>query len=172
MSLFKYFQLLFFLILAQCYPAPKAAGQFTEQEFDQMADQMAKGTVTDISVQELYEQKDQFILLDTRERKEFDISHIPEAIWVGYDDFTTERVKDLPKNAAIITYCSIGYRSERIGEKLQQAGFKNIQNLKGSIFKWANQGFPLVNTQNQPTQEVHGYNEKWGKWLKRGKVVY
>ncbi len=172
MSLFKYLQLFFFLILAQCYPTPKVAGQFTEQEFDRMADQMAKGTVKDISVEKLYQQKEQFVLLDTRERKEYEISHIPGAIWVGYDDFTIERVKDLPKNRAIITYCSVGYRSERIGEKLQKAGFQNIHNLKGSIFKWVNQGYPIVNNKDQPTLQVHGFSEKWSKWLKKGEIVY
>ena len=42
---------------------------------------------------------------------------------VGFKDFDLSMVDDLPKDAIIVTYCSVGYRSERIGEKLKKAGF-------------------------------------------------
>ncbi|MEL7021907.1 MAG: rhodanese-like domain-containing protein, partial [Bacteroidota bacterium] len=147
--------------------------QFTEQEFEDMATQMAKGSVPDISTQTLHTTSD-VILLDTRERKEYNVSHIPRAIWVGYDDFNIKRVQKLnfPKDATIVTYCSVGYRSERIGEQLQKAGYSDVRNLKGSIFKWINEGYEVVDRKGNPTTEVHGYNEKWGKWVKKGKVVY
>lgn len=172
MKIFNYIQLLFIFIFTQCVPAPKAAGQFTEQEFDKMAERMATGSVTDMTVEELLEQQDDVFLLDAREKKEYQISHIAGAKWVGYDNFKIKRVKDLPKDAKIVTYCSVGYRSERIGEKLQKAGFTNVYNLKGSIFKWINEGNPVVDDKNKPTQKVHGYDKKWGKWLKKGEVVF
>jgi len=81
-------------------------------------------------------------------------------------------MKDLSPDAHIVTYCSVGYRSERIGEKLQDAGFQNVQNLKGSIFQWINEGNKVVDKDGKTTQQVHGFNEKWGKWLKKGKIVY
>lgn len=171
-KVYRLFQLLFIFIFAQCYPAPKAAGQFTEQEFEEMATQMAKGTVTDISTQTLKLEQKNIVLLDTRERKEYEISHIPGAIWVGYDNFKMKRLKGIPKDARVVTYCSVGYRSERIGERLQKAGYQNVSNLKGSIFKWINEGNVVVDQNKKPTESVHGYNEKWGKWVKKGKVVY
>ena len=137
-----------------------------------MADQMAKGKVTDMSIEELLQQQDQLILLDSREKKEYEVSHIPGARWVGYDDFDLSRVKDLPKDVRIVTYCSVGYRSERIGEKLQKAGFQHIYNLKGSIFKWVNEGNIIVDKNNEPTNKIHGFDKNWGKWLKKGEVVY
>ncbi|MFK7935313.1 MAG: rhodanese-like domain-containing protein [Saprospiraceae bacterium] len=170
--MYRLFQLLFIFVLAQCYPAPKAAGQFTEQEFEDMATQMAKGSVDDISTTELKLQQENIILLDTREQKEYNISHIPGAIWVGYDDFNLKRLKSIPKDAKVVTYCSVGYRSERIGEQLQKAGYSDVSNLKGSIFKWVNEGNSIVDENNKSTNKVHGFNEKWGRWVKEGKVVY
>ena len=51
---------------------------------------------------------DGVILLDARERREFDVSHIKGARWVGHDDFDLSRVKDIPSNSAIVVYCSVG----------------------------------------------------------------
>ncbi len=167
---YSYFLLIFFLL--QCFPAPKVAGQFTQNEFDEMASLMAKGSVKDMTVQELIQVKEQVILLDAREKEEFEISHIPGALWVGYDDFTTERVKSIDKNKAVVTYCSVGYRSERIGEQLQKEGFTNVQNLEGSIFRWMNEGQTVEDKEGRRTNKVHGFNEKWGRWVKKGEVVF
>ena len=172
MKNYKLLQFLIVLLFAQCYPAPKLAGQFTEQEFNAMATEMAEGDTRDIEVATLKMMKEKVILLDTREKKEYEISHIPGAIWVGYNSFKLKRVKEIAKDAKIVTYCSVGYRSERIGEKLQKAGFTDVSNLKGSIFKWVNEGNPIVDKDDQPVEKVHGFDKTWGKWVKNGKAVY
>ena len=137
-----------------------------------MATYMAQGDTKDIEVASLKTIKGKVILLDTREKKEYEISHIPGAIWVGYDNFKLKRVKEIAKDAKIITYCSVGYRSERIGEKLQKAGFTDVSNLKGSIFKWVNEGNPLEDKDGNATDKVHGFDKNWGKWVKGDKAVY
>lgn len=114
----------------------------------------------------------QYIILDTREAAEYNVSHIPNARYVGYNYFSLKDLADIPKNKAIIVYCSVGYRSERIGEKLLAAGYQNVQNLHGGIFEWINEGYPVVKNEKTPTQEVHGYAKSWGIWVKKGKVVY
>ena len=172
MKNYRLFQFLIVFLFAQCYPAPKLAGQFTEQEFETMATEMAQGDTRDIEVATLKEMKEKVILLDTREKKEYEISHIPGAIWVGYNNFKLKRVKEIAKDAKIVTYCSVGYRRERIGEKLQNAGFTDVSNLKGSIFKWVNEGNPIVDKDEQPTEKVHGFDKTWGKWVKGEKAVY
>lgn len=96
------------------------------------------------------------ILLDTRTAEEFAVSHLKLA---------QQDILNLPKDAAIVVYCSIGYRSARYAEQLQQQGFTNVQNLEGSIFEWANEGRSLY-VGDQMTQKVHAYNAQWGKLLK------
>ena len=114
------------------------------------------------------------VLLDTREKSEYTVSHIKGAIYAGHETFKvsniSETIKD--KDTPIIVYCSLGVRSEQIGKKLQKAGYTNIQNLYGGIFDWKNKNYPVVNTQNKETDSVHVYSKEWGKWLLKGKKVY
>jgi len=110
--------------------------------------------------------------LDARELNEFRVSQIENAEWVGYDDFSLERVDHLDKNDEIIVYCSVGYRSEKVAEQLIDAGYTNVFNLYGGIFEWKNQGNQVMDSTNTPTELVHAYDRIWGIWLKKGKKVY
>lgn len=111
------------------------------------------------------------IFLDAREKKEFEVSHINHAKWVGYSDFNLSRVSDLEKDQPIIIYCSVGYRSEKIGDQLVAAGFTNVHNLYGGIFEWFNQKQPVYSNTSK-TNKIHAYDNIWGVWLTRGEKVY
>ena len=115
-----------------------------------------------------------FVLLDAREQKEYDVSHLKNAIQVGYDHFdlakTTSKLTD--KNATIVVYCSVGIRSEDIAEKLQKAGYKNVLNLYGGIFEWKNKQNIVVDSLNNPTEKIHTFSKEWSTWLKKGIKVY
>jgi rhodanese-related sulfurtransferase len=115
---------------------------------------------------------EKIVLLDAREPKEYAVSHLAGAQNVGYDDFSIKNLKKLPKNAQIVVYCSVGYRSEKVGEKLQKAGYKNVKNLYGSIFEWVNEGFTVVDATEKPTENVHAFSKIWGVWLRKGRKVY
>lgn len=110
--------------------------------------------------------------LDTRESKEFNVSHIKGAKCVGYDNFSLTSVKDIPKTCEIIVYCSIGARSQTIGEKLKKAGYTNVKNLYGGFFQWNNSGLLKVNSSGKSTTRIHGFSKDWGKWITKGTIVY
>lgn len=112
------------------------------------------------------------ILLDSREANEYNVSHITGAINVGYDKFILDSVTMYSKSDYIVIYCSVGYRSEKIGEELIAAGYTNVYHLYGGIFQWVNDGYGVVDNSNQPTTRVHAYSKTWGKWLKKGDKVY
>ena len=128
-----------------------------------------------MSVETLALPKTNAILLDAREQKEFDTSHIKNAICVGYNQFNIkETVVKLPKdkNTKIVVYCSLGIRSEVVADKLIKAGYTNVYNLYGGIFEWKNANFQVVDTLGNSTEKVHTFNKDWSKWLKKGKKVY
>lgn len=112
------------------------------------------------------------MLLDARPKEEYDVSHIAKARRVGYDDFDLAKVKDLPKDTAIVVYCSVGYRSEKVTEKLLKAGFTNVKNLYGGIFEWVNTGRTVVDDSGKPTDRIHAYNKNWSRWVLKGEKVY
>lgn len=129
-------------------------------------------TVPEIDVATAAEADNSTLFLDARERNEYDVSHIQGALWVGYDDFDMARLAGVPKETPLVVYCSVGYRSEKISERLLAAGYTNVANLYGGVFEWKNQDHPVVDPQGQPTEEVHAFNRTWGIWLKEGEKVY
>ena len=145
--------------------------QIKNNDFRQMLDNMYNHTVPLIRVDSLKNLKNIF-LLDTREREEFEVSHLKNARNVGYIWFDMRRVYDIPKDATIVVYCSVGYRSEKIGEKLLKYGYKNVYNLYGSIFEWANKGNPVYKSNGVQTTEIHTFNKNWARWVERGTKVY
>lgn len=112
-----------------------------------------------------------FQVVDAREKKEFEVSHLKGAHWVGYDTFELANVKDLDKEKPVLVYCTVGARSQDIGEKLKANGFEEVYNLYGGIIHWSNEGLPLYH-EGKATQKVHTYSRSWGIWLNKGEKVY
>jgi rhodanese-related sulfurtransferase len=112
------------------------------------------------------------LFLDTRSKSEFEVSHIPNALYIDYDNFKLASLDSIDRSKEIIVYCSIGVRSQDIGKQLKENGFTNVKNLYGGIFLWADQGRAMKNSNNDETTKVHGYNFFWGRWVKNAEVVY
>ena len=138
--------------------------------YKQMLDTLLKHTVKEISPQDAANKK-KAIFLDARKLDEYNVSHISRAIRVGYSDFSLDKLPVVKKNTPIIVYCSVGYRSEKVSEKLLAAGYTNVQNLYGGIFEWVNEGKPVEDSTG-PTPNVHAFNKDWGKWLQKGTKKY
>lgn len=111
-------------------------------------------------------------ILDTREAAEYKVSHLKEARNVGFNNFSSKSVSDIPKDAEIIVYCSLGVRSEKIGEQLKEAGYSEVKNLYGGIFEWVYYDNLIVNKKGLETEKVHTYDENWSKWLLKGEKIY
>ncbi len=135
-----------------------------------MLDTLLKHTVKEISPTNALKKKNA-IYLDARKLEEFNVSHIAKAIRVGYADFNVNNLSAIKKSTPLIVYCSVGYRSEKISEKLLAAGYTNVQNLYGGIFQWVNEGQPVQDSKGYTTN-VHAFNKDWGKWLQAGTKKY
>ena len=162
-------------LVAIAFLVPHVMFAQTEPAMKQKAFEMMVGTLLSHSVAEVKVSDVQLsgvIVLDAREQKEFDVSHLPRAQWVGYDDFDLSRVALIPKDAPVMVYCSVGYRSEKIAERLIKAGFTHVTNLYGGIFAWSNAGHQVVDSTDLATNRIHGYSRTWGIWLDSADVVY
>jgi rhodanese-related sulfurtransferase len=161
--------LLFLMILF----ATSCTGQQRVQSgaYDLMLKAMLSHSVDEISVDSLQKVQSHVLLLDARSMEEYEVSHIQDATFVGYDNFDSTAVDSIDRDQPTVVYCAVGYRSEKITEKLQKINFTNIANLYGGIFEWKNQGNQVVNA-GGPTEKVHAYNKTWGVWLNEGTKVY
>ncbi|MDR5589195.1 TIGR04282 family arsenosugar biosynthesis glycosyltransferase [Christiangramia sp. SM2212] len=151
------------------------AGQLNAQSsLDELLKKHNSGVIPYISVQELrmYQLDEEVIILDAREREEYDVSHLESSIFVGYNDFDDTALETVSKDQKIVVYCSLGIRSENIGKKLWKSGFTNVQNLYGGIFEWKNNDFPVLDSDGRETEKVHAFSGHWAKWLKKGEKIY
>lgn len=83
------------------------------------------------------------ILIDVRERMEWDESRIPGAEFKPLSQ-ANSWYADLPDSEDIIFYCRSGNRSGQIVRALiEQAGMSNVTNMSGGILAWAEEGLPV-----------------------------
>jgi len=147
---------------------------FSQDSLNDLLHRLNDEAIPYISVQELAMPKTQAVIIDSREKNEFEVSHIKNALFVGYNDFNLNIVRDKihDKHQKIVVYCSLGVRSEDIAERLKKAGYQNVFNLYGGIFEWKNQGFEVVDANDRETESVHAFSKEWGKWLTNGIHIY
>ena len=81
-----------------------------------------------------------YILLDVREREEYEFGHIAGAKWIPLGELE-HRSKEIERDRNIIVYCRSGRRSLAAAVLLCGLGFKEINNLEGGLLGW---GFDLV----------------------------
>src|SRR5579885_1123369 len=87
----------------------------------------------------------EIVLVDVREKIEWNEGHIPGAIHVprGYLELQIEEaVPD--KNKTVVLYCAGGVRSLMAGATLQQMGYKNVISMAGGFGQWKNSGYNFV----------------------------
>lgn len=106
------------------------------------------------------------VLLDAREAREFAVSHLRGARRVGADVEAAERLAAAAPDAVVVVYCSVGYRSAALVDRLRGRGRANAVNLEGSIFRWAGEGRAVYRGAER-VEQVHPYDERWGALLPR-----
>ena len=161
---------LFLFVLASCAQPPTSRPKVNNEAFDKKISKTISFTIPVMGVDELKEMKEDVIILDARPKSEYDVSHIEGAKRIGYESLDEKALEGIDKREQIVVYCSIGYRSEKVGEKLKEMGYKNVYNLYGSIFEWVNQGNEVVDKNEKKTDKVHTYNKRWSKWVEDGKA--
>lgn len=149
--------------------------QVQSRSYQFVLSKLLKHSVPELSVETVTKNLAAYpVFIDAREWNEYAVSHVKGAIWVGYKDFELSRLERVDKNSPIVVYCSVGYRSEKVAEKLLAAGYPHAANLYGGIFEWVNRKQALVNLEGHPTEYVHAYSKMWGTWLqvKKKRKVY
>ncbi|PWJ43370.1 rhodanese-like domain-containing protein [Sediminitomix flava] len=138
--------------------------QENKQElYHEMIDSFVPKVTPYINMEEL---SADMILLDCRTEEEFEVSHIRSAIWVDEKGEKLDKslLQNLDVSDTVVVYCSVGYRSALVGEKLQEQTKATVVNLYGGIFEWANAKKNIYRDE-EVVNEVHPYSPEWGIWL-------
>jgi|GEM_PF-362261 rhodanese-related sulfurtransferase/transcriptional regulator with XRE-family HTH domain len=96
-------------------------------------------------VQERKTENPDLILIDVRTEDEYELGHIPDAIWIprGRVEFeVAEKVRDA--ETEIIVYCKTGSRAALVKKALDAQGYQSVVAHEG-FETWAQAGQPLEN---------------------------
>jgi len=151
----------------------RAEGQQCLNEFEKQVekDYTAVGSLLPHQANDLLKVGADVLLLDVRDASEFEISHLPGAVWVD-PEISIEKFMDRfggqIAGKQVLLYCSVGVRSSRLGERIRVAaaerGATGVQSIRGGIFAGHNDGKRLEKAKGQ-TELVHPYSTRWSRYL-------
>lgn len=100
-----------------------------------------------VSAQELVSMvnREDALVLDVRDRKEFEAGHIVDAVNIPHSSLET-RLDELTKyqNRPIIVACRMGQHAGAAGTLLRKNGYETVTRLTGGMTEWRNQNLPVV----------------------------
>jgi len=92
-------------------------------------------TVTELK--QMMEDADDFVLIDCREKDEFDYCRIEGSTLIPLSEFERRATNEIPTHKQVIIYCHHGGRSEHAGVYLETMGYKDVVNVVGGIEQWS-----------------------------------
>jgi hydroxyacylglutathione hydrolase len=107
-------------------------------------------TMQSMRAEELRERLDEVLLIDVRQKSEWDEGHIPGAIHfeggrVAWEDLP------FPQDRPLAIQCSSGNRSISVSSVLRRRGYRNVIQVEGGIKKWEKNGFEITKEASTPT---------------------
>jgi rhodanese-related sulfurtransferase len=109
----------------------------------------AKKNITEISPEAAATklQEHEAVIVDVREKDEWDEEHIPHAIHMNRGMIELDIEEKIPDlNKTIICHCGGGGRSTLAAESLQKMGYKNVRSMAGGFKAWKSAGLPTTKT--------------------------
>ncbi len=85
------------------------------------------------------------LVIDIRERDEFEQGHVPGAVFIprGFLELRIEQHAYDP-DTPIVLYCAGGVRSALAARNLQEMGYSRVESLIGGFGGWRNAGLPVT----------------------------
>jgi sulfur-carrier protein adenylyltransferase/sulfurtransferase len=86
------------------------------------------------------------VLVDTRERHEWDEAHLEGATLVPPDSVAARIEEVAPdRSRRVLLYCRVGNRSARAADQLEsELGYEDVASIAGGIVGWQEAGLPVV----------------------------
>jgi molybdopterin/thiamine biosynthesis adenylyltransferase/rhodanese-related sulfurtransferase len=101
----------------------------------------------------------EIVLVDVREKIEWNEGHIPGAIHVPRGFLELQIEEAVPdKSKTVVLYCAGGVRSLMAGNTLQQMGYQNSISMSGGFGQWKNSGLPFVQPRMMTDAQTRRYS--------------
>ena len=137
------------LSIEQAYAPPFSSAKDPVALAGYVAENILSGKVALCYWRDLKDSKpESTILLDIRTQDEYALGSLPGAINIPLDELR-ERMNELPKDKAIITFCAVGLRGYLAYRILVQHGFTNVKDLSGGLKTYKAAVAPIVLHEDQ-----------------------
>ena len=108
---------------------------------------LAKSQITEVTPQALnaaIKNGQRPLVIDIREREEFELGHVPGAIFIprGFLELRIEQHAFDP-DMPIVLYCAGGVRSALAGRNLKEMGYNHVESLIGGFNGWKSAGLRI-----------------------------
>ncbi len=99
------------------------------------------------------------VLVDVRERDEYDQGYIPRANWIPRG-FLELKIEDLvaERDREIIIYCAGGTRSALAARSLSELGYRKVSSMAGGFRAWKQAGFAFDRPRSLSPEQVKRYS--------------
>lgn len=108
--------------------------------------------------------KEDAVVVDIRDSKEFGTGHIAGAINIPYSSLDS-RVGELEahKEKPIVVVCKMGQHAGTAGRKLKAQGFINVRRLAGGMAEWTGASLPVVKGKDKDKDKAKEKGKGKGK---------
>jgi sulfur-carrier protein adenylyltransferase/sulfurtransferase len=100
----------------------------------------AKSRIKEVTPKQVREDKDpNLVLLDVRERNEWNLGHLPNAMHLPRGSMETKVEALIPRDKHVVIYCQSGNRSALAADTLQQMGYTDVASMSRGIAGWVDE---------------------------------
>jgi len=130
--------------------------------FNELLSQV-KASIREVSVEEtkarVVDAKEGPVLLDVRERDEYEQGFVPKAEWIPRG-FLELKVEDAvpDREREIILYCAGGTRSALAAKALQDLGYTKVSSMAGGFRAWKNAGYRFDRPRALSAEQIKRYS--------------
>lgn len=122
-----------------------------------------KSEIREVSVEDtkarVLDRPDAPVLIDVRERDEYEQGFIPKAQWIPRG-FLEIKIEDAvpERGSEVIVYCAGGTRSALAAESLKRLGYTKVSSMAGGFRAWKNAGFAFERPRVMTPEQIKRYS--------------
>jgi rhodanese-related sulfurtransferase len=105
------------------------------------------------------------MLIDARPPEQYAVSRIDGSVEIDPMAPDLHPLNHIAKDQPLVVYDATGVQGTAMVIALTNEGFTRVSNLEGGLFRWANEGYPIV-ADAGPASKVYPLTWSWGRLLK------
>jgi molybdopterin/thiamine biosynthesis adenylyltransferase/rhodanese-related sulfurtransferase len=116
-------------------------------------------TVTLDEIKRRLDAREDYTLVDVREKDETRQGYIPGAVFLPRGFLEQQADQKLPdKNARLVVYCAGGVRSAFASKTLQELGYQHVESANPGFIRWKDTGYPVEKPADLTPAQLERYS--------------